>query len=99
VTYAICSFFESGDKGDLSGLALLVSVRSLHPTSHLSAVGLILLCIQGGTFLYVATVLQPVSRHSPVAGEMRRTTRVSITVLGMFIPLLFRALFNHEHRV
>jgi len=76
VTYTLCSFLGKGDKGDLTGLALLVS---------------------GGTFLYVATVLQPVSRHSPVAGEMRATTRVFIIVLGMFIPLMFRALFNHDH--
>jgi len=76
ITYTVSSFLGNGDKGDLTGLALLVS---------------------GGTFLYVSTVLQPVSRHSPVAGEMRATTRVFIIVLGMFIPLVFRGLFNHGH--
>jgi len=76
ITNTVSSFLGNGDKGDLPGLALLVS---------------------GGTFLYVSTVLQPVSRHSPVAGEMRATTRVFIIVLGMFIPLVFRALFNHGH--
>jgi len=54
------------------------------------------LLVSGGTFLYVATVLQPVKRHSPVPGEMQATTRVFIIILGMFIPLVFR-LFHHGH--
>ena len=95
MTYAICSFLGQGDKGDLTGLALLVSVCS--PSCILACSYLTLDIIQGGTFLYVATVLQPVSSHSPVIGEMRATTRVAIIVLGMFIPLIFRALFKHDH--
>jgi len=75
VTYTVFSFLGIGDKGDLTGIALLVS---------------------GGTFLYVATVLQPVKHHSPVPGEMRATTRVFIIILGMFTPLVFR-LFHHAH--
>jgi len=75
VTYIVFSSLGMGGKGDLTGLALLVS---------------------GGTFLYVATVLQPAIRHSPVPGEMQARTRVFIIVLGMFIPLVFR-LFNHTH--
>ncbi|KAF8798932.1 Zinc/iron permease [Phlegmacium glaucopus] len=79
----------------LSTLVTYVICSSLESgKSDLSGLALL---VSGGTFLYVATVLQPVSRQSPVAGEMRAMTRVSITVLGMFIPLILRALFNHEH--
>lgn len=92
VAYTVFSFFGIGDKSDFAGLALLVSVCY----SSRILVGLFLICIQGGTFLYVATVLQPVIRHSPVAGELRAATRVFIIILGMFIPLVFR-LFNHAH--
>lgn len=96
MTYTGFSFFGVGDKGDLPGLALLLSVCYLFILYLTYLVGLFLIYIQGGTFLYVATVLQPVKHHSPVPGEMRATTRVFIIILGMFIPLVFR-LFHHAH--
>ncbi|KAF8158172.1 ZIP-like iron-zinc transporter [Crassisporium funariophilum] len=75
-SYSAFSFFGGGDKGDLTGIALLVS---------------------GGTFLYVATVLQPVSNHSPHPGDMRPASRVLCIAIGMFIPLTLSALFDHGH--
>jgi solute carrier family 39 (zinc transporter), member 9 len=96
VTYTVFSFLGIGDKGDMTGLALLVSVRYLFILYIIYLVSLFLICTQGGTFLYVATVLQPVKHHSPVPGEMRASTRVFIIILGMFIPLVFR-LFHHTH--
>ena len=96
MTYTVFSFFGIGDKSDLTGLALLVSVCYLLILYLTYLVSLFLICIQGGTFLYVATVLQPVKRHSPVPGEMRATTRVFVIILGMFIPLVFR-LFHYAH--
>jgi len=55
------------------------------------------LLISGGTFLYIATVLQPVSSHAPLAGDMKRASRVLFITIGMFIPLLLSSLFGHGH--
>ncbi|KAF5382628.1 hypothetical protein D9615_003016 [Tricholomella constricta] len=57
------------------------------------------LLVSGGTFLYVATVLQPVSDHSgtPAPGGMRSATRVFYIALGMFVPFLLSALLGHKH--
>ncbi|KAF8195585.1 hypothetical protein BJ912DRAFT_957476 [Pholiota molesta] len=74
-SYMLFSFFGDGDKGNLIGMALLIS---------------------GGTFLYVATVLQPVSSHGP-SSDMRATSRVLLITIGMFIPLLLSSLFGHGH--
>lgn len=54
---------------------------------------------KGGTFLYVATVLQPVSNHSssPAPGNMRAGTRVLFISIGMFVPFLLSALLGHDH--
>jgi hypothetical protein len=58
---------------------------------------------QGGTFLYVATVLQPVSSSSPGSGhnhgegELKPAVRVLLTVLGMFFPLVAGGVLGHGH--
>ncbi|KAF8895470.1 Zinc/iron permease [Infundibulicybe gibba] len=59
----------------------------------------IALLVSGGTFLYVATVLQPVSHHSEVTGarEMLPSVRVLLIVTGMFIPFMLSALLGHGH--
>ncbi|KAF8917004.1 ZIP-like iron-zinc transporter [Mucidula mucida] len=49
----------------------------------------------GGTFLYVATVLQPVSENSQEQ-EMKNTTRVAFISLGMIIPFILGSL-GHGH--
>jgi len=56
------------------------------------------LLFSGGTFLYVATVLQPVSHHSssPAKDEMRETTRVLCITVGMFVPFLTSAILGHH---
>ncbi|KAF8967172.1 ZIP-like iron-zinc transporter [Flammula alnicola] len=61
-----------------------------------SLIGMALL-ISGGTFLYVATVLQPVSNHAPVSGDLRPASRVLFITIGMFVPLLLSSLFDHGH--
>jgi zinc transporter 9 len=55
------------------------------------------LLISGGTFLYIATVLQPVSSHAPLPGDMKPAPRVLFITIGMFIPLLLSSLFGHGH--
>jgi len=55
------------------------------------------LLISGGTFLYVATVLQPVSHHSPASGDLRPAARVVFIAAGMFIPFLLSAMIGHGH--
>ncbi|EJD50724.1 Zinc/iron permease [Auricularia subglabra TFB-10046 SS5] len=56
----------------------------------------IALLASGGSFLYVATVLQPVS--SPGASEeLGRLPRLALIVAGMFTPVLIASLIGHGH--
>ncbi|KAG6841691.1 hypothetical protein C0991_007961, partial [Blastosporella zonata] len=59
----------------------------------------IALLVSGGTFLYVATVLQPVSDHHGASSpaEMRPIARVLHISFGMFIPFLLSMLLGHGH--
>ncbi|CAE6351123.1 unnamed protein product [Rhizoctonia solani] len=57
----------------------------------------IALLFSGGTFLYVATVLQPVSGHGNQEGELRPGVRVLLTVLGMFFPFMAGGILGHGH--
>ncbi|KAL5520114.1 hypothetical protein ACEPAG_1774 [Sanghuangporus baumii] len=62
----------------------------------------IALLLSGGTFLYVATVLAPVSkpessRSSSSSTEMGERLRIGLILLGMFIPLLISLFTGHEH--
>ncbi|EPQ51041.1 hypothetical protein GLOTRDRAFT_66232 [Gloeophyllum trabeum ATCC 11539] len=62
-----------------------------------STSGLALL-VSGGSFLYVATVLQPVSDHSDGSpSELRKTTRTLLIVLGMLVPFLISTVVGHDH--
>ena len=49
---------------------------------------------QGGTFLYVATVLQP---GRSAADELSHRHRLILTVLGMVLPNLVIVLFGDMH--
>ncbi|KZO96922.1 Zinc/iron permease [Calocera viscosa TUFC12733] len=63
------------------------------------------LLFSGGTFLYVATVIQDVSGHShgpPIEDdeppqELGVTTRLGLLVVGMFTPLVLSMLVGHGH--
>ncbi|TFK24992.1 Zinc/iron permease [Coprinopsis marcescibilis] len=55
------------------------------------------LLLSGGSFLYVATVLQPVSHHSSGNGDLPRLSRVLLIMLGLFIPFALSALLGHGH--
>jgi len=65
----------------------------------------IALLFSGGTFLYVATVIQDVSGHShmPVdeesaaSEEMSVSMRSALLVGGMFTPLVLSSLVGHGH--
>lgn len=50
--------------------------------------------VQGGTFLYVATVLQPGKAASEELGEK---VRMVLVVCGIFIPVLIGVFVGHEH--
>lgn len=55
---------------------------------------------QGGTFLYVATVLQPVSSgsgHHNHDVELKPGIRVLLTVVGMFFPMIAGGILGHGH--
>ncbi|PPR02852.1 hypothetical protein CVT24_002330 [Panaeolus cyanescens] len=65
--------------------------------SEQNLVGLALLA-SGGTFLYVATVLQPVLSHGEAPGDMRPATRVFFIAIGMLVPVALGAMFSdHGH--
>ncbi|KAF4617159.1 hypothetical protein D9613_005948 [Agrocybe pediades] len=64
-------------------------------TEESNLIGMALL-ISGGTFLYVATVLQPVSNHS-ASSDLRPAARVLLITFGMFIPLTLSAMIGHGH--
>ncbi|KAG8736645.1 hypothetical protein FRC10_009071 [Ceratobasidium sp. 414] len=63
----------------------------------------IALLFSGGTFLYVATVLQPISSNAPGSdhhhgeGELKPAVRVLLTILGIFFPLVAGSVFGHGH--
>ncbi|KAF8507516.1 Zinc/iron permease [Hysterangium stoloniferum] len=59
--------------------------------------------VSGGTFLYVATVIQPIGAHShddsdAVPSEkLDKVQRLSLLVSGIFLPFVIGSLFGHEH--
>ncbi|KZP18895.1 Zinc/iron permease [Athelia psychrophila] len=57
------------------------------------------LLISGGTFLYVATVLQPISHTSAPSEEkeVNKLTRALLMVAGMFLPFAIGAVLGHGH--
>ena len=58
---------------------------------------------QGGTFLYVATVLQPELAHSPPhpsgSGDPGARVRMVLMVLGMLTPYVISVVFGDDHGV
>ena len=50
--------------------------------------------MQGGTFLYVAAVLQPGKAASE---ELDEKVRMVLTIAGIAIPVLISALIGHDH--
>lgn len=61
----------------------------------------IAMLVSGGSFLYVATVLQPVSSSRPSGlpheDDIGAKTRLVFIILGMFAPLLLSSLVGHGH--
>jgi len=57
----------------------------------------IALLISGGSFLYVATVLQPVSDHSSAPSTAGNRERVALIVTGVFFPFLVASFIGHGH--
>lgn len=55
------------------------------------------LLISGGTFLYVATVLQPVSQHQPEIQELKPSMRLLLVVIGTVMPSFLSNLIGHAH--
>ncbi|KAF8262282.1 Zinc/iron permease [Lactarius quietus] len=55
------------------------------------------LLVSAGSFLYVATVLQPVSRDHSSTGGVGTRTRVFLLVLGIFTPFMLGSLLEHGH--
>ncbi|KAL1744425.1 ZIP zinc transporter-domain-containing protein [Schizophyllum fasciatum] len=55
------------------------------------------LLFSGGTFLYVATVLQPVTEEQSADGGPAGVMRVLVVAAGMFTPLVIGHMIGHEH--
>ena len=52
-------------------------------------------CFQAGSFLYVATVLQPLSRDHLSADGVGMKMRVFLLVFGIFTPFFLGNLIDH----
>ncbi|KAF8599450.1 hypothetical protein BDV93DRAFT_526110 [Ceratobasidium sp. AG-I] len=88
----------------LSALMTYFAVDFLGEIDSLAKWTGIALLFSGGTFLYVATVLQPISSSAAGSGhhhhgeaELKPGVRVLLTVLGMFFPLLAGSVLGHGH--
>jgi len=57
----------------------------------------IALLISAGSFLYVATVLQPVSHDYSSSEEVGTKARILLLVLGMFTPFVLGTLVDHGY--
>ncbi|KAG2151323.1 Zinc/iron permease [Suillus clintonianus] len=57
------------------------------------------LLFSGGTFLYVATVLQSPSERAPSSAQdnISKTSRTLLLLSGMFFPLIISAMLGHGH--
>jgi len=88
----IAVFSASTPIGALASYAIL----SFFGTSSEGRWPGVALLISGGTFLYVATVLRPVSGHNAVE-DIGKKTRIMFTVLGMFVPFAVGAVVGHDH--
>ena len=53
------------------------------------------LLFSAGTFLYVATVLQPVSQDSSL--DLKKASRVLLIVVGLVIPFILNMTLGHGH--
>lgn len=81
------------------GAVVAYSVFAFLGIGQAHNVGIALL-ISGGSFLYVATVLQPVSHHaSPEVSteEEGNKSRIIFILLGMFIPYFIGSVLEHGH--
>ncbi|KAI0056278.1 hypothetical protein BV25DRAFT_1814346 [Artomyces pyxidatus] len=81
------------------GAVLSYSLFSFFGAGEVNRVGTALL-VSGGSFLYVATVLQPVS-HEKSGGmateDIGPKTRTLLVTLGIFIPVVLGSFLEHHH--
>lgn len=99
VRWACCEQQLDGESAALLRMSLLTPC-SLNPSlSSLKSYAL----EQGGTFLYVATLLSPISTHShPGEGsaadaELGPWSRLALIAAGMLVPALLAGLVGHGH--
>lgn len=95
----IAIFASSTPLGALLSFFFFTLLQSSEPSSG-DWTGVALL-VSGGTFLYVATVLQSVSEHQGGGGagreEMSKAVRLGLIILGIFLPFVIGALLGHGH--
>lgn len=58
--------------------------------------------VKGGSFLYVATVIQPIGSHSHDLAEfpqerLGKTQRLILLIGGVLLPFLLGSLIGHGH--
>ncbi|KAF7985909.1 hypothetical protein HWV62_43812 [Athelia sp. TMB] len=75
---------------------LLFSLLGATGNGELSGTALL---VSGGTFLYVATVLQPISHTSAPSEEkeLNKLPRVLLMIAGMFLPFAIGMVLGHGH--
>ncbi|XP_006462517.1 hypothetical protein AGABI2DRAFT_193646 [Agaricus bisporus var. bisporus H97] len=71
----------------------LLSFLGFADNTQLAGSGLL---VSGGTFLYVATVLQPMS-HQPDSQDINPKLRLGLVVIGTLTPFMLGLLIGHGH--
>ena len=90
VIYTVLSFVPIKSDSNWTGIALLISVCSL----LVNLFRLLKSMFQGGTFLYVATVLQPGKAPSD---DISERARFLFLILGMLVPVGINTFLSHDH--
>lgn len=75
---------------------ILLWVYGSHENSEWTGLAML---ISGGSFLYVATVLQPVSRHigDQVTEDLGRKSSIFFIAFGIFVPITVSNILGHGH--
>ena len=103
LSFILLGLSGAGGSSSLTGKSVAAAVA---PEAKNELWAGIALAFSGGTFLYVATVLQPVGGDSGAAGHahpgeetslLGPKARVALIVLGMILPITITTLIGHGH--
>ncbi|KZT63969.1 hypothetical protein DAEQUDRAFT_770127 [Daedalea quercina L-15889] len=94
----IAAFSLSTPLGAIASYALLSWFKLGTASAGAGRVPGVAMLVSGGSFLYVATVLRPISGHGHAEEpDIGHKTRTLFTLLGMFVPVAIGAVVGHDH--